>query len=253
MSLMFRLFDDDGLRARAISIIVVVAMTGFAVGPAVSGLVITHVQWQVLLLANTPMALVAWLGVRRGIEPDDPGELRAGGADLPGAALSVTAIALGLYAFTLGVEDGWLATTTLACAVASVAAGIGFVMREHRTDKPMLDLRLFHHPTVRGSALLQTTSMLAMVGVVFASTQLFQFAWGWTPLRAGLATLPIVAGMLLAMPVADAVVRRLGHRLGAALGCAMLIAALVLLAVTIPVGYPPVAFAMFVVSARCAS
>jgi predicted MFS family arabinose efflux permease len=195
------------------------------------------------------MALVAWLGVRHGIEPDDPGELRAGGADLPGATLSVTAIALGLYAFTLGVADGWLAGTTLACAVAAVAAGIGFVMREHRTEKPMLDLHLFHHPTVRGSALLQTTAMLAMVGVVFASTQLFQFAWGWTPLRAGLATLPIVVGMLLAMPVADVLVRRLGHRLGAALGCALLIAALVLLAVALPVGYPPVALAMFVVSA----
>ena len=249
MSLMFRLFDDDELRARAISIIVVVAMTGFAIGPAVSGLAITHVPWQVLLLANTPMALVAWLGVRRGIAADDPAELRAGGADLPGAALSVTAIALGLYAFTLAVEDGWMATTTLACAAAAVVAGVGFVLRERRTPRPMLDLHLFANPTVRGSALLQTTSMLAMVGVVFASTQLFQFAWGWTPLRAGLATLPIVIGMLTAMPVAEAIVRRLGHRRGAALGSALLIAALIMLATTIPVGYPPVAIAMFVISA----
>ena len=150
------------------------------------------------------MALIAWLGVRRGIPADDPADLRAGSADLPGAALSVTAIALGLYAFTLAVEDGWTATTTLACAAAAIIAGIGFVLREHRTPQPMLDLHLFANPTVRGSALLQTTSMLAMVGVVFASTQLFQFAWGWTPLRAGLATLPIVIGMLTAMPVAEA-------------------------------------------------
>ena len=161
----------------------------------------------------------------------------------------MTAIALGLYAFTLAVEDGWIATTTLACAAAAIVAGIGFVLRERRTPQPMLDLHLFANPTVRGSALLQTTSMLAMVGVVFASTQLFQFAWGWTPLRAGLATLPIVIGMLTAMPVADVLVRRLGHRRGAALGSALLIAALLLLATTIPVGYPPVAVAMFVIAA----
>jgi MFS family permease len=249
MSLLFRLFDDDELRARAISIIVVVAMIGFAIAPAASGLVITHVPWQVLLLANAPLALVAWLGVRRGIPADDPDDLRAGSADLPGAALSVTAIALGLYAFTLGVEDGWTAATTLSCAAAAIIAGIGFVLRERRASQPMLDLRLFAHPTVRGSALLQTGSMLALVGVIFASTQLFQFAWGWSPLRAGVATLPIVVGMLLAMPVADVLVRRLGHRRGAALGSALLIGALVLLAATIPVGYPPVALAMFMVAA----
>lgn len=248
MSLLFRLFDDDKLRARAISLIVVVAMAGFAVGPVLSGLAITHVPWQVLLVVNAPVGLIAWLGVRLGIPVDDPAELRGGGADVPGAMLSVTTIALGIYAFTLAVDDGWTAVSTLACAAGAIVGGICFVLRETRTPEPMLDLDLFRHPTVRGSALLQTTSMLAMVGVVFASTQLFQFAWGWSPLRAGLATLPLVAGMLFATPLVEALVHRVGHRRGAALGSGVLVAALVLLAATLQAGYLPVGVAMVAVA-----
>ena len=64
----------------------------------------------------------------------------------------------------------------------------------------MLDLVLFARPAVRGSALLQTAVMVAMVGVVFASTQLFQYAWGWSPMKAGLGTLPLVAGHVPRLP-----------------------------------------------------
>ncbi len=71
----------------------------------------------------------------------------------------------------------------------------------------MLDLRLFARGAVRGSALLQTAVMVAMVGVSFASTQLFQYAWGWSPMAAGLGTLPLIAGMFLGAPLTDALMQ----------------------------------------------
>lgn len=247
MSLVFRLFDDPVLRRRAIGLIVSVAMVGVAVGPALGGLAVEHLPWQVLLVANAPIAALAWWGVRRGVAADDPADLRPGAADLPGAALSVAAIACGLFAFTLAVEDGWLAWSTLGTAALALLAGAGFVYRERRAGAPMLDLGLFARPVVRGSALLQTAVMVAMVGVVFASTQLFQYAWGWSPMAAGLATLPLVAGMFLAAPLTDALVERVGHRWTALTGCAAVVAALLLLIVSMS-SYPGFAAGLLVLA-----
>ncbi|GAA4076556.1 MFS transporter [Nocardioides kongjuensis] len=244
MSLVFRLFDDDELRRRAIGLIVSVAMVGVMVGPVLGGLAVSHLPWQALLVVNAPVAAIAFWGVARGIPVDDPAERRTGGADVPGAVLSVAMLGLILFTFTLGVDAGWTAPVTVVTASAALAAGVGFVLRERAAADPMLDLRLLGRRTVRGSAILQTGVMVAMVGVMFAATQLFQFAWGWTPLQAGLGTLPMVAGMFVSGPVTDALVARLGHRATALAGSTSLLVSLAVEYVALGAGYPVFAAGM---------
>lgn len=247
MSLVFRLFEDPVLRRRAIGLIVSVAMVGVAIGPALGGLAVEHLPWQLLLVANAPVAALAWWGVQHGIAPDDPADRRPGSVDLPGAALSVTTIGSGLFSFTLGVQEGWLAWQTLAAVGVALIAGTAFVRRERAAADPMLDLSLFARPTVRGSAVLQTSVMVAMVGVSFASTQLFQYAWGWSPMMAGLGTLPLVAGMFLASPLTDVLMDRFGHRRTALTGCAALVASLVILIFSMT-SYPGFAVGLLVLA-----
>lgn len=212
MSLLFRLFDRDDLRGRAIGLVMTVSLIGFALGPTLAGLALEHMPWQMLLVLNAPVALVAWIGVRAGLSPDRVEERRGGGTDVPGAVLSVAALGLLLYTFTAGVEYGWLDSRTLGILAGGLLALAGFVWRERTAVDPMLDLSLLGIPTVRGSAILQTSVMTAMAGVMFVSTQLYQFAWGWSPLQAGLANLPFVVGMLGAGPFVDRAVAAWGHR-----------------------------------------
>lgn len=226
MSLLFRLFDREDLRARAIGLVITTAMIGMAVGPTLAGLAVEHWPWQMLLVLNAPVAAIAWIGVRCGIAADSPQDRRRGSADVPGALLSITALAGLLYTLTAGVQFGWTSPITLGALVLGVASAAGFVWRERTATSPMLDLRLLGIPTVRGSALIQTAAMLALVGVMFTSTQLFQFAWGWTPWQAGLANLPFVGGMLLAGPLVDRAVVRLGHRWTSSLGIVLILASL---------------------------
>ncbi len=122
MSLIFRLFDDEKLRMRAITIVTVVGMSGFVLGPLLGGTVLSAFSWQWLLVVNAPVALIAWIGVRLGVPADHRADLTSERLDLPGAALTVAAIGLGCYTLTSGVQDGWLAPLTLACALATVAA-----------------------------------------------------------------------------------------------------------------------------------
>ncbi len=245
MSLLFRLFDDTKLRMRAIGIIMSVAMAGFAIGPVLGGLAVTHFPWEVLILVNVPATLIAVIGVSWGIPADDPNTLRRNGSDVLGAVLSMASLTLSLYALTLGVSDGWSSPTTLGCAAAAIAAVVGFVVRERTASDPMLDLRLLARPAVRGGMLLQTAVMTAMVGMGFASTQLLQYAWGWSPMHAGFGTLPIVAGMFLASPATDRMVSRVGHRMTCLVGVGLTIVGLASVAVGAPHGYLGVGVGMF--------
>lgn len=96
-SLVFRLFDDDVLRMRAITIMMVVGMSGFVVGPLFGGTMLAHLPWQWLLLINAPIALIASIGVHFGVPADAPEGLTNDRLDLPGAVLSILSIGLACY------------------------------------------------------------------------------------------------------------------------------------------------------------
>src|SRR6201989_1325527 len=155
-SLVFRLFDEKALRMRAVTVMIVVGMSGFILGPLLGGTALAHVRWEWLLVVNAPIALVACLGVTLGVAADRPEDLTDDALDLPGALLSVATIGLACFSLTSGVEHGWRSVPTLASILGAVAAAVAFVRHERRTASPMLDLSLFSNGTVRGGTIAQT-------------------------------------------------------------------------------------------------
>lgn len=248
-SLVFRLFDDQALRMRAMTVMIVVGMSGFVLGPLLGGTALAHVGWQWLLLANAPIALVAWVGVRLGVPADDPTGLTHDPLDLTGAALTVATIGLGCYALTSGVEHGWGSWVTLASALGSLLAATLFVWHERRTASPMLDLALFSRGTVRGAVLAQVATSVAMAAVMFGLILHFQYAYGWSPVRAGLANLPLILTMLLATPLSEWLARRFGHRVAVSVGAVLLAGSLGGMAWAVDHGYFAIAAAMVLMTA----
>jgi MFS family permease len=247
-SLVFRLFDDGALRMRAMTLMIVVGMSGFVLGPVLGGTALTHVSWEWLLAINAPIALLAYVGVRLGVAADRPDDLTKDRLDLPGAVLSVATIGLACYSLTSGVEHGWLSAGTVAAIVGAVAAGVGFVWHERRSAAPMLDLGLFSNGTVRGAAIAQVGTSIAMASVMFGLILHFQYAYGWTPMRAGLANLPIIVTMILATPVSEGLAKRLGHRVACLVGAALLAGSLAGLAWGVYHGYLAIAISMVVMT-----
>jgi len=243
-SLVFRLFDDQALRMRAMTLMIIVGMSGFILGPLLGGTALAHVGWEWLLLVNAPIALVAWIGVRLGVPADRREDLTSDRLDLPGAALSILAIGLGCYTLTAGVEHGWTSPWAWGCAVAAIAAGVGFVRHERRTAEPMLDLSLFSTGTVRGAAIAQVGTSIAMAGVMFGLILHFQYAFGWSPVRAGLANLPMIVTMIVATPFSEYLAKRFGHRIACLVGAGFLTTALAAMAWGVHHGYLVVAISM---------
>jgi MFS family permease len=243
-SLVFRLFDDKALRMRAVTVMIVVGMSGFVLGPLLGGTALAHVRWEWLLVVNAPIALIACIGVRLGVPADRPEDLTDDRLDLPGALLSISAIGLACYALTSGVMHGWLSGITLASILGAVIAGAAFVGHERRSSAPMLDLNLFSSGTVRGAAIAQLGTAIAMAAVMFGLILHFQYAYGWSPVRAGLANLPIIVTMIAATPLSEWFGRRFGHRIACLIGALFLAGSLAGLAWGADRGYAAIAVCM---------
>jgi EmrB/QacA subfamily drug resistance transporter len=243
-SLVFRLFDDQALRMRAMTVMIIVGMSGFVLGPVLGGSVLTHFHWQWLLLVNAPIALIAFIGVRLGVPADRPEDLTNDTLDLLGSLLSVTAIGLACYSLTSGIEYGWTSVVTIASIVGAFAAAVAFVRHERRTPAPMLDLSLFSNGTVRGASIAQIGTSIAMAGVMFGLILHFQYAYGWSPMRAGLANLPIIVTMIGATPLSEWLAKQFGHRIACLVGAAFLAGSMAGLSWGVDHGYLAIAVAM---------
>ncbi len=243
-SLVFRLFEEESLRRRAMTVLIVVGMSGFILGPLLGGTALAHVSWEWLLVVNAPIALIAAVGVRLGVPADRAEDLTEDRLDLLGAALSVATIGLACYALTSGVDQGWGALPTWACALGAVLAAACFIRHEQRTDSPMLDLGSFADGTVRGAAIAQLGTAIAMASVMFGLILHFQYAYGWSPVRAGLANLPIILAMVLASPLSEWLAGRFGHRVACLVGATLLAGSLGGLAWGVEHGYLAIAIAM---------
>jgi EmrB/QacA subfamily drug resistance transporter len=247
-SLLFRLFDDKALRMRAITVMMVVGMSGFILGPVLGGSALAHVRWEWLLVINAPIALIACIGVRLGVAADRREDLTDDALDLTGAALSVLTIGLACYSATSGVQHGWLSGATLGSIVGAALAGVAFVRHERRTAAPMLDLDLFSNGTVRGATIAQAGTSIAMASVMFGLILHFQYAYGWSPMKAGLANLPMIVTMLAATPISEGLLKRYGHRIACVVGAILLAAGLGGIAWGVEHGYVAIAASMVVMT-----
>lgn len=243
-SLVFRLFDEQALRMRAMTVMIIVGMSGFVLGPLLGGTALAHVSWQWLLIVNAPIALIACVGVRLGVPADRAEDLTQDRLDPAGALLSVLTIGLASYAMTSGIEHGWTSAVTLGCVVGAVVAAVAFVRHERRSPAPMLDLRLFSNGVVRGASIAQIGTSIAMATVMFGLILHFQYAYGWSPVRAGLANLPIIVTMLAATPLSEWLARTFGHRVACLVGAAFLAGSLAGLSWGVDHGYSAIAVAM---------
>ncbi|WP_410793010.1 MFS transporter [Kribbella sp. C-35] len=249
LALSFRLFEDDGLRVRATTLISTVGLVGLAVGPTAGGFVLAIAPWQVLLLVNVPIAVLAIIGVRRGIAPDVPAELHRDPIDVAGAMLGTATIVLALVAPTLFVNEGAGSWSPWALSVLAVIGAVLFYVRERSATYPLLDPKLVAHPLVSSGLAFKAAAGLATAGLGYLVTLQLQLDWGWSPALAAIGMLPqvvvLVAGGALIRPF----VERVGLERAAWMSAAAVVFGLAVFGALSRYGYVWVAIALVLVAA----
>jgi EmrB/QacA subfamily drug resistance transporter len=180
-----------------------------ALGPLVGGAVVEGASWQWIFWLNVPIGL-AVLPIAMTRLTESKGS--ATKLDLPGVLLA----SLGLFGIVLGLvrgnAHGWTSVTVLPPMVIGAVLVAAFVAWELRTAQPMLPPRLFRS---RGFTMANLASMLmyfGMFGSVFLLAQFLQVVQHYSPLEAGLRTLPWTAMPIVITPIAGALSDRIGGR-----------------------------------------
>ena len=249
MALAFRLFEDDRLRVRATTLISTVGLVGLAIGPTVGGFVLAIAPWQVLLLVNVPIAVLALIGVRVGIAADEAADLHRDPVDVLGAVLGTATIVLALIAPTLFVNEGtgsWAPWTATAAAVVGATL---FVLRERSARYPLLDLRLVARPLVSSGLAYKAAAGLATAGLGYMVTLQLQLDWGWAPALAAIGMLPQVVVLIAGGAVISPFVQRVGLDRAAWLSAVAVVFGLAVYALLSRFGYGWVAVALVLVAA----
>jgi MFS family permease len=249
MALAFRLFDEESLRVRAITLISTVGLVGLAIGPTLGGLVLAVAPWQVLLLVNVPIALLAIIGIRAGITADDPAELHRDRLDIAGAVLATATIVLALVAPTVFVNEGAGSWTPWAITVSAIVTAVLFVIRERTARHPLLDLALIARPLVSSGLGFKAAAGLATAGLSYLVTLQLQLAWGWPPALAAIGMLPQVAVLLGIGPFVNPFVERVGIVRAAWMSATAVVVGLAVYAVFNSLGYIWIAIALALVAA----
>lgn len=249
MALAFRLFDDDGLRVRAMTFISTIGLVGLAVGPTSGGLVLSIAPWQVLLLVNVPVAVLAMICIRFGIAADVSTDLHRDPVDVLGAVLGTATIVLALTAPTLFLNEGAGSWLPWAIVVAAVVAAISFVLRERSARHPLLDLKLVARPLVASGLAYKAAAGLAIAGLGYLVTLQLQLDWGWTPAHAAIGLLPQVVVLIAGGAFVNPFVQRVGFDRAAWISAAAVVAGLAVYGVMSRFGYVWIALALVLVAA----
>jgi EmrB/QacA subfamily drug resistance transporter len=213
-------------RPRAIGIWASAVGVAIAVGPIVGGLLLDHFWWGSVFLINVPLTAVG-IGAIVALVPESSSP-HPGRVDSLGVLLSIAGLVLVVYGIIQGGDTGsWLHADVLGPIAAGLAALGWFIWHEARTDHPSLDVRLFRDPRLSASAAAIALVFFAMGGVYFFISFYTQNVRGYSPLHAGLLTIPLAAGQLLFATSSARLVRRFGAKAVCASGLFVMSGALI--------------------------
>ncbi|MFD8692456.1 MFS transporter [Streptomyces sp. NPDC059651] len=196
LSMVTALFDDKKERAKAFGIYSGIIASGAILGLLVGGMVTEYLSWRWCLFINVPIAALA-LAAAPMLLPNVRGD-RTARPNVQDVLLTVAGMAALVFGFSEVEGHGWGSTRVLVLLALSAVLLTGFVLRQTRAQQPLLPLRVVRDRNRAGSFLAVALAEFGLLGIsLFASYQL-QVIMHYSPVKAGLAFLPMVAVTVVA-------------------------------------------------------
>jgi EmrB/QacA subfamily drug resistance transporter len=217
LGLVMRHFRDDTQRASALGVIAAMAGAGGAAGLVLGGTLTQWFGWRAVLFINVPVSVVLVASALVLVPGDRPAR---GGTrfDLLGAVTVTAGLSALVYAVLGAGTAGWTSPRTLMAAAASGALLAAFAVVENRASAPLVPWGFLRHPAVRAGNPVAALLSAAMFPMWFLLAMFDQRALGFTPLRTGLAILPLVGVLVVANTVAPRLLAHVRPRVLVAVG-----------------------------------
>ncbi|MFE9851186.1 MFS transporter [Streptomyces sp. NPDC005576] len=201
----------------AVGIWAMVSSVSTALGPIVGGLLVQHVSWESVFFINAPIGIIALI-VSALVLPQSKNSTGHHRFDLVGVAL----LALGMLVLVFGVVKGeawgWTSGSTFGTIGGGLVILLAFGWYETRIGHPLLPMRLFRNPVLAIGTVITAINFFALLGVIFFVMLYLQNVHGFTPVEAGIRTLPLSLASVVASPVGAKLTEKYGARLTMPLG-----------------------------------
>ncbi|MCU1579638.1 MAG: major facilitator transporter [Rhodoglobus sp.] len=201
---------EDRFRALAIGIWGGITGLGVALGPLVGGAVVEGWNWEAIFWLNVPVGIVAIPLALLALPNTFGAKARA---DVVGVLL----VGLGVLGLVFGIvrgnDAGWDSVEVDGALIAGAVLIAAFIWWESRTASPLLPLRLFRDRSFSVANIVGLAFSFGVFGSIFILIQFLQVVQGYTPLGAGVATMPWTLAPMVIAPLAGLVAPRVGTRL----------------------------------------
>nr|WP_152893912.1 MFS transporter [Streptomyces adustus] len=192
LALITTTFPEGPERNRAFGVFAAVSAGGGAIGLLAGGMLTQWLDWRWVLFVNVPIGVL--IAVLAPLYINES-ERHPGRFDIAGALASTVGMASLVYGFIRAAEEGWrdgLARGSFGVAAVLLLA---FVLIERRAREPITPLRMFSDRNRSGTYVIMLSLAAAMFGMFFYIVLFVQNVLGYSPIKAGLAFLPVTAAI----------------------------------------------------------
>ena len=213
---------EGNQRAKALAAWGAVGGAGAAIGVMVGGVLTEVADWRLIFYVNLPVAAALTVAALKVI-PRDTAKPRWRGLDVPGALLGTASLGALVFAITQADHAGWASTQTSGVTALALLGLGAFTAWERHAEKPLLRVERIADRAVGGGLFLMVVAASSIFGLFLLSSLYLQNVLGTSPLKTGLAFIPLALAAGVGAHAAGHIVGRHGVR--APLATAFLIAA----------------------------
>jgi EmrB/QacA subfamily drug resistance transporter len=221
LALITTTFKEGPQRNRAFGVFAAVSAGGGAIGLLAGGMLVEWLDWRWVFFVNVPIAVLILVATPHYIRES---ERHSGHFDVAGALTSTLGMVALVYGFIRAAHEGWTDTLTLCSFAAALVLLSFFILVESRSRQPITPLHMFADRNRAGTYGIMLSLAAAIFGMFFFLTLFVQDVLGFSPLRAGLAFLPVSAVIAVGAGITSQLLPRFGPKpfmvTGALLACA---------------------------------
>lgn len=217
LSVLRHVYPDRETRADALGVWAAVSGLALALGPVIAGGLVGLADWRAIFWFNLAFGAVAFAMALAFVPESSDREGRR--FDVPGTLLAVTALGALSCAIIQGEESGYLTLWIDLLFAVAIVAGVAFVVVEHRSKSPMVDLRFFRKPAFAGSNFVAFVAYFGIFAIFFFTALYLQVVVNDSPYQTALIFLPMAAALIVGSAVTGPWVARIGARIPMVVGC----------------------------------
>jgi EmrB/QacA subfamily drug resistance transporter len=211
LSLLTTTFAEGPERNRALG--VWGAMGGIAAiaGVTLGGLLTEGPGWRWIFFINVPIGLAAAV-LAPFVVAESRADERRRGFDTAGAVVLTAGLVLLIYTLGQTVSVGWGSAATVGGLAVVAGLLLAFPLIERRTAAPLIPARVLRLPVLRTANVVALLLFGTLVTLIFFASLFLQQVLDYSPVRAGLAYVPLAVITAVGAGVASNLVTRVAAK-----------------------------------------